>query len=245
MTERRPSPETDRHRSDPPRHLAIIMDGNRRWARRRGLPPWAGHVEGKRRLREIVEWCRELGIRELTLYTFSTRNFQRPKEEIRVLFGLLVETAREFLRDPDIHKYKIRIRAIGRIHLFPRYVQVALARVVKATERYDQYFVNLALGYGGREEITDAVKAIAEDVSRGRLSPQEISETTIAQRLYLSSEPDLVIRTSGEQRTSDFLPWQASYAEWYFTPTLFPDFTKAELLAAIKAYQTRERRLGR
>lgn len=227
------------------KHLGIIMDGNRRWAKRRGLQFWEGHIAGKKVAQMLPQWCRELGIRELTLYTFSTQNFNRPRKEIKVLFNLLVQTVKEFLQDPDVHKYKIRIRAIGRIHLFPKYVQVAIARVMDATKDYDQYFLNLALGYGGREEITDAVRVIAEDVKRGQLNPEEISEETIQSRLYLTSEPDLIIRTSGEQRTSDFLPWQASYAEWYFTPKLFPDFTKADLVAAVDEYVRRERRVGR
>lgn len=228
-----------------PKHIAIIIDGNRRWARRKGLKPWEGHIAGKKRLQEFLAWCRELGIREVTIYTFSVKNFQRPKREIQHIFHLLVETAKEFLKDPDIRKYRVRIRAIGRIHLFPKYVRLAIARVIDATKSHNRYFVNLAMGYGGREEITDAVRAIAADVRAGRLKPEDISERVIHKRLYLTSEPDLVIRTSGEQRTSDFLPWQASYAEWYFTPKLFPDFSKADLVAAINDFRSRERRFGR
>jgi tritrans,polycis-undecaprenyl-diphosphate synthase [geranylgeranyl-diphosphate specific] len=228
-----------------PKHIGIIMDGNRRWARKRGLSPWEGHWAGYRRSKEIMKWCRELGIKELTLYTFSTKNFDRPAREVREIFRIVVEATKQFLKDPDVRKYRVRVRAIGRIHLFPKYVQVALAKVMDATKDYDRYFINLALGYGGREEITDAVRAIAEDVKKGKLDPKKINEGTIQQRLYLSSEPELIIRTSGEQRTSDFLPWQGAYAEWYFTPKPFPDFSRADLVAAIKDYESRERRYGK
>lgn len=228
-----------------PKHVGIIIDGNRRWAKRRGLSPWEGHKAGKKRLREFLDWCRELGIKEVTVYTFSVKNFNRPRQEIKELFHMVVDGIKEFLRDPDVRKYRIRVRAIGRLHLFPKYVQLAVAKVVDATKNYDRYFINLALGYSGREEITDAVRAIADDVKKGKINPKKINEETIQDRLYLSSEPDLIIRTSGEHRTSDFLPWQAAYAEWYFTPKLFPDFSKADLVAAIKDYQRRERRFGR
>jgi tritrans,polycis-undecaprenyl-diphosphate synthase [geranylgeranyl-diphosphate specific] len=228
-----------------PRHIGIIIDGNRRWAKRRGMAAWKGHEAGKARLREFLDWSRELGIKEVTVYSFSIQNFQRPKEELRHLFVMLVDGVKEFLKDPDVTKYRIRVRAIGRLHLFPKYVQLAIAKVVDTTKENDRYFVNLALGYGGREEITDAVRSIAKDVKEGLLVPEEIDESTIQNRLYLSSEPELVIRTSGEQRTSNFLPWQANYAEWYFSPKLFPDFTKADFLAAIADYQERERRYGR
>jgi len=227
------------------KHLGIIIDGNRRWAKKRGLESWEGHLAGKNRLREVLDWCREFGIREVTIYTFSVQNFSRPKTELQQLFRMLVDGVKEFLKDPDVRKYRIRVRAIGRVHLFPKYVRLAIAKVVDATKTYDRYFVNLAVGYGGREEITDAVRSIAKDIEAGRLRSADISEETIEQRLYLSSEPDLVIRTSGEQRTSNFLPWQSSYSEWYFSPKLFPDFSKADLVAALEDYKDRERRFGR
>ena len=228
-----------------PRHIGIIIDGNRRWAKKRGLEPWRGHVAGKERLREVLDWCREFGVREVTIYTFSVQNFSRPKTELSQLFGMLVDGVKEFLKDPDVRKYRIRVRAIGRIHLFPKYVQLAIAKVVDATKTYDRYFVNLAVGYGGREEITDAVRSIARDIESGRLRARDVSEETIEQHLYLSSEPDLIIRTSGEQRTSNFLPWQSSYSEWYFSPKLFPDFSKTDLVAALQDYAARDRRFGR
>lgn len=226
-------------------HLGIIIDGNRRWAKKRGLESWKGHEAGKKRLKELLNWCRELGIREVTIYTFSMQNFSRSKPELKALFHLLADGVKEFLKDPDIRKYRIRIRAIGRIQLFPRYVQLAIAKVIDATKDYDRYFVNLAMGYGGREEITDAVRSIAKDIEQGRVKAAQINEEMITKRLYLSSEPDLVIRTSGEQRTSNFLPWQSSYSEWYFSPKLFPDFTKADLESALADYDRRERRYGR
>jgi len=229
----------------PVQHLGIIVDGNRRWAKKRGLKPWEGHRAGKERLREVLDWCREFGVREVTIYTFSMQNFRRPKEELKYLFAMLVDGVKEFLRDPDVKKYRIRIRAIGRVHLFPKYVQLAIAKVVQQTKAHDRYFVNLAVGYGGREEITDAVRAIAKDIEQGKLAASDISEETITKRLYLPSEPDLIIRTSGEQRTSNFLPWQSTYAEWYFSPKLFPDFTKNDLAGALANYQSRERRRGR
>jgi tritrans,polycis-undecaprenyl-diphosphate synthase [geranylgeranyl-diphosphate specific] len=230
--------------NDIPRHIGIIIDGNRRWAKKRGLEPWKGHEAGFKRLHKLFEWCRDLGIREVTVYTFSVQNFKRPKEEIKHLFTILVDEAKKFLVNPDIRKYKVRIRAIGRLHLFPKYVRVAIAKVVEATKEHDRYFVNFALGYGGREEITDAVRALVADVEKGRLRPEEVGEKAIHDRLYLTSEPDLVIRTSGERRTSNFLPWQSTYSEWHFTRKLFPDFSKADLIAAIEDFQNRERRFG-
>lgn len=227
------------------RHLGIIIDGNRRWAKKRGLDSWKGHEAGKKRLREVLDWSREFGIKEVTVYTFSMQNFSRPKREIRALFHMVADGVKEFLKDPDIRKYRIRIRAIGRIQLFPRYVQLAIAKAVDATKAHDRYFVNIAMGYGGREEITDAVRSIAKDIERGQLKASQINEETITDHLYLPSEPDLVIRTSGEQRTSNFLPWQSSYSEWYFSPKLFPDFTKADLAAALSEYERRERRYGK
>ena len=228
-----------------PQHVGIIIDGNRRWAKKRGLEPWRGHAAGREQLRKFLDWSRELGIKEVTVYSFSMQNFKRPKSELQALFRMLVVGVKEFLRDPDVRKFRIRVRAIGRIHLFPKYVQLAIAKVIDATKDHDRYFVNLALGYGGREEITDAVRSIATDIETGRMRVAEIDEAVIQSRLYLSSEPDLIIRTSGEQRTSNFLPWQSSYSEWYFTPKLFPDLEKADLVAALRDYATRERRFGR
>lgn len=228
-----------------PSHIAIIMDGNGRWATARGLPRVLGHHAGAKTVRRIVEFSRELGIKALTLYAFSWENRDRPKEEIVELMRLLDEF---LLRElPTLRLHQVRLRAIGRLEEIPAHARETLERVIGETSAFEGMTLTLALGYGGRQELVDAARRIAEQVRAGRLQPEEIDEFTIAQHLYAPDlpDPDLLIRTSGEQRLSNFLLWQMSYTELYVTPTLWPDFSRADLLEAIAAFDRRERRFGR
>jgi undecaprenyl diphosphate synthase len=224
-----------------PSHIAIIMDGNGRWARRRSLPRVAGHKEGVRAVRAAVETCAQLHLDALTLYAFSAENWKRPRAEVETLWRLL----RIYLRAelPTMMRHDIRFGAIGRLSGLPGFVRSELDAVVRRTENNRGLRLTLAINYGGRDEIVDAVAALIEDARRGLV---EIDEAAISARLYTAGlpDPDLLIRTSGEMRVSNFLLWQIAYAELYVTQTLWPDFTRAELLAAILDYQRRDRRFG-
>ena len=229
----------------PPRHVAIIMDGNGRWAIARDLPRVLGHREGAQVVRRIVEAGCELGIEVLTLYAFSWENRDRPATEVHDLMDLL----EEFLRreTPTLLSNRIRLRAIGRLETLPPSVGRCLRDVMAQTASGDRMTLVLALGYGGRQEIVDAARQLAARVGRGELRPEQIDEKLFAQSLYASDlpDPDLLIRTSGELRLSNFLLWQSSYTELYVTPKLWPDFARADLVDAIAAYERRERRFGR
>ncbi len=231
-------------RSSVPRHVAIIMDGNGRWAQSRGLPRLRGHREGAESVRAVVRACRDAGVKYLTLYAFSVENWVRPKSEIRGLMTLL----RTFLRqqEQELHKQRVRLRMIGRLVDLPEDIQKELQRVMKATAGYEEGTLILALSYGGRSEIAAAARAIAEDVQRGVLQSSDVDEQAVAARLYAprSEEHTLVIRTSGEMRLSNFLLWQVSYAELYVTPVLWPDFRVPEFRKALAAYARRRRRFG-
>ncbi len=230
-----------------PQHVAIIMDGNRRLAERFGMLPWHGHRLGAEKLKEVLRWCLALNIKEITAYAFSTENFQRPREEVERLFDLFEEYFNEAAQDKEIHENRTRIKAIGRVDLFPERVRRAIKRAEEATKSYDNFQLNIALAYGGRQEIVDAVKQIARKVKAGELSESAIDETTISKNLYTngSSDPDLVIRTSGEERISGFLLWQSAYSELYFCESLWPEFRKIDFLRAIRTFQRRERRYGK
>ncbi len=228
-----------------PRHIAIILDGNRRFAKRLMLEPWKGHDYGKKKVEEILDWSKDLGITELTFYAFSMQNFNRPKQEFDYLMGIIRKAFIEFLDDKRIDEYKIRIRVIGRYKLFPKDVVEALENAMERTKDYTNYTLNFALAYGGREELTDTIKVIAQKVIDGELSPDNIDEETVAENLYMSSEPDLIIRTGGEKRTSNFLMWQASYSEWFFIDKTWPEFTKEDLIAIVEEFNQRERRFGK
>jgi undecaprenyl diphosphate synthase len=228
-----------------PAHIAVIMDGNGRWARQRNLPRVRGHQAGIKPVRMTVETCARLGIRALTLYAFSVENWKRPRQEVETLWRLLRIYLRREL--PNLMKHRIRLTAIGRLDALPADARRDLEQVVEATSRNRGLRVNLAINYGGRSEIVDAVNAIVEEArQKGRLSSLRVTEHSIAQHLYTAGQPDpdLLIRTSGEMRVSNFLLWQIAYAELYVTETLWPDFSRTELLEAILDFQRRERRFG-
>ena len=232
-------------RQHPFRHLAIIMDGNGRWAAARGLPRVLGHRAGAAAVRRVVESCCELGVKALTLYAFSWENRDRPTDEIQELMWLLDEFLRR--ETPTLLANEVRLRAIGRLDELPANVLARLRQVSDRTASFQRMTLTLALSYGGRQEIVDAARRLADQVRRGALEPSQINEARFAAALYAPDlpDPDLLIRTSGEQRLSNFLLWQSSYTELYVTPKLWPDFSKEDLVEAIAEFERRERRFGR
>ena len=228
-----------------PAHIAIIMDGNGRWARRRRLPRVAGHQAGVGPVRSTVETCARLGVKVLTLYAFSVENWKRPRAEVETLWRLLRYYLRQEL--PELQKNDIRLQAIGRLDALPPQVRRELDATVDATSSNRGLLVNLAINYGGRAEIVDAINSILE-VARldGSIASLKLDEELISANLYTATcpDPDLLIRTSGEMRISNFLLWQIAYAELYVTETLWPDFTRRDLLRAVLEYQKRDRRYG-
>ena len=227
-----------------PRHVAVIMDGNGRWAKRRGLRRVRGHAAGAESVRVVVRLARRLGLKYLTLYAFSEENWQRPGLEIRALMSLLSRYLRQEL--PELHQNNIVLRAIGDLRRLPESIQRELARVEELTREGARMTLSLALSYGGRSEIVRAAQSLAQDLAAGRLQPQDITPESFASRLYTAGmpDPDLLIRTSGEYRLSNFLLWQTAYTELYFTETLWPDFREEEFVKALLEYQRRDRRFG-
>ena len=228
-----------------PQHVAIIMDGNGRWAKARGQERYVGHQEGVVAVRKVVEAASDLGIKYLTMYTFSTENWNRPIEEVHALMSLMVAAIKR--ETPDLMKNNVRLEAIGDLSRLPEDARRTLQECIDETSVNSGTTVILALSYSSRWEITQAVKQIAEEVKSGKMSIEQISEDTVSAHLTTKHipDPDLLIRTGGEQRLSNFLLWQLSYAEFYFTDTFWPDFRKEELYGAILYYQQRERRFGK
>lgn len=227
-----------------PRHIAIIMDGNGRWAKKRGLPRSMGHRAGVEALRTVVKGCSQLGIHALTVYAFSTENWRRPKDEVGFLMTLLTDYLRKELR--ELHQNDVVIRALGRIDNLPQEAQRELEHAMKVTKNNTGLILNLALNYGGRAEIIDTVQRLVTDVSKGKYRIEEIDEERFSQALFTGGlpDPDLLIRTSGEMRLSNFLLWQLAYTEIVVVETLWPDFGQEALLDAIRTYQKRDRRFG-
>ena len=227
-----------------PGHIAIIMDGNGRWARKHRLPKIAGHIAGVKSVEGVIKAAKELGIKVLTLYTFSTENWKRPKKEIDALMHLLEDYLDR--KTEKIAADGIRIHAIGRIAALPPAIQLKLRKIEQKTLKNRSILVNLALNYGARSEIVDAVRKISEEIKSGALNPNDISEENFPDYLYTAGlpDPDMLIRTSGEMRLSNFLLWQISYAEIYVTEKFWPDFGKKDLEKAILDYQQRQRRYG-
>lgn len=228
-----------------PKHIAIIMDGNGRWAKQKGMMRVFGHENGANAVREVVEASGELGIPNVTLYAFSTENWKRPKMEVETLMKLLVSSLKKEIK--NLQENKIRLRAIGNLKTLPQRVFDELTEVMEKTKDNDRMTLTLALSYGSREELLNTVKEISIKVKNNIISPKKIDESIINEHLYTQNLPDvdLLIRTSGEQRISNFLLWQIAYAELYFTDVLWPDFTKQHLYEAIIEYQQRERRFGK
>lgn len=228
-----------------PRHLAIIMDGNGRWARARGLPRVKGHEAGAESVRTIVRACRRVGVEALTLYSFSTENWRRPATEVAALMALLKRYL--FEERDELLDNGIRLKAIGQLDRLPRYVRVPLERVCRETAHNTGMTLSLALSYGGRDEIVEAARDLARKAAQGGLKPEAITEEMFGNHLSTAGlpDPDLLIRTSGEMRVSNFLLWQLAYAEFYVTQTAWPDFREEELATAFRSFGSRERRFGK
>jgi tritrans,polycis-undecaprenyl-diphosphate synthase [geranylgeranyl-diphosphate specific] len=232
-----------------PEHIAIILDGNRRWANEMELNPWLGHKHGADTVELLLDWCHMLNVKYVTLYTFSTENFTRNSEEVEKIMQIAEERFRKLLKDERLHRDKVHVKVIGRANLLPKGLQESITDIEKATENYDCYFWNFAFAYGGRAEIVDAAKTIASKVKSGDLDLDDVSESTFEKYLYTShmdkQDPDIVIRTSGEQRLSGFLLWQAAYSELLFLDVFWPEFRLIDLLRAIRTFQRRKRRFGK
>lgn len=233
------------HTDNIPNHIAVIMDGNGRWAKKQGLMRIRGHEKGAQAVKETVEGCAELGVKNLTLYAFSTENWKRPKLEVDTLMNLLVSSLKKELN--TLQKNNISLKAVGNLELLPSKAQKELHEVITATQDNDRMNLTLALSYGSREELLTVIKKVATQVKQGAIEIDDINQQTINHLLYTNYLPDvdLLIRTSGEQRVSNFLLWQIAYAEFYFTEVLWPDFRKEHLVEAIHNYQNRERRFGK
>ncbi len=231
-----------------PEHIAIILDGNRRWASERLLNPWVGHHQGADKIQDLLKWCLDLGVKSITLFAFSTENFQRPLEEVSEIMKIVEEKLHEILEDEQIHRHKVRVKVIGRLSLLPKSVQEIVRKVEETTKDYDEHFLNVALAYGGRAEIVDATRKIARKVEKGKLNPEGIDERVFESHLYTAympkQDPDLVVRTSGEERLSGFLLWQCAYSELCFLDVYWPDFRRIDLLRAVRTYERRKRRFG-
>ena len=227
-----------------PRHIAVIMDGNGRWAKKRGMPRIRGHSEGVESVRDIVSACGELGVGFLTLYTFSTENWNRPEEEVSMLMRLLLKALRD--ETDRLNRNNVRLRVIGDLTRVPREVEAELRESIQTTSGNTGLTVVLALSYSGRWDITEAIRRIAGEVAVGKLQPAEISDAVVDRSLATAGipDPDLLVRTSGEFRISNFLLWQLAYSEIYITDRYWPDFRRAELYEVIRDYQKRERRFG-
>jgi tritrans,polycis-undecaprenyl-diphosphate synthase [geranylgeranyl-diphosphate specific] len=231
-----------------PEHIAIILDGNRRWASEKALNPWLGHEMGAEKVEELLDWCLKLDVKSVTLYAFSTENFRRPKNEVEEVMRIAEKKLQKILRDERIHKNKVRVKVIGRVGLLPENLQKLIMDVEEATQSYNEHFLNIAFAYGGRAEIVDAVRKIAEKIKKKELNPEEVDEKTFEKYLYTShmsnQDPDLIIRTSGEERLSGFLLWQSAYSELCFLDVYWPDFRLIDLLRAVRTFQKRKRRFG-
>jgi tritrans,polycis-undecaprenyl-diphosphate synthase [geranylgeranyl-diphosphate specific] len=229
-------------------HIAIILDGNRRWATEKALNPWFGHEKGAEKVDQLLDWCLRLDVKSVTLYAFSTENFSRSRDEVEEIMRIAEGEFRKILTDERIHRNKVRVKVIGRVNLLPESLQRLMADVENATQDYDEHFLNIAFAYGGRAEIVDAARKIAAKAKEGKLAPEEVDEQAFEKYLYTAympkQDPDLIIRTSGEERLSGFLLWQSAYSEFCFLDVYWPDFRVIDLLRAVRTFQKRKRRYG-
>ncbi len=229
-----------------PKHVAIIMDGNRRFAKEMGLNPHIGHQYGKQKIEELLNWCFELEIENLTVYAFSTENFKRTNEEVKTLMNLCKKELDKAAKDSRIHKNQVKVRVLGKLDSLPEDIYDSAQTIMNKTKDYDKYSFNIALAYGGREELIQAIQKIADDVKQEKLEIEEIKESVVSKYLYTNGlpDPDLILRTSGEERISNFLLWQIAYSELYFSDVYWPAFQKRDFLKAIRSVQQRQRRYG-
>lgn len=227
------------------KHIGIIVDGNRRFSKRLMQEPWKGHEYGAKKIEKLLEWCKELNVHELTLYAFSMQNFNRPKNEFDYLMNLFKNNFDKLKEDKRIYENKIRINVIGRIHLFPKDVQEAMKEIMERTKHHDKYIINFAMAYGGREELIDTIKIIGRKIENGEITPEQVNEELVDNNLYMKDQPDFIIRTGGDHRTSNFLIWQSWYSEWFFLEKTWPEFEKEDLINCINNFKSRERRFGK
>ncbi|TFH07163.1 MAG: di-trans,poly-cis-decaprenylcistransferase [Candidatus Thorarchaeota archaeon] len=231
-----------------PHHVGIILDGNRRYAKKQGMMvPWFGHHKGAAKVMEVLRILWEAGVKVCTLYAFSVENFDRDKDEVKEIMNLAKEKFSEVVGNPDVHKHKVRIQAIGRVDLLPEDVQVAIMAAEDETRNYTDHILNVAIGYSGRAEVVDAVKAIGEKIKAGIMEPSDVDEDVIESHLYTNGvpDPDLIIRTSGEERLSGFLLWQSAYSELYFAQIYWPAVRRIDIWRALRSYGNRSRRYGK
>lgn len=230
-----------------PHHIGVILDGNRRYAKDKGLEATDGHHFGAIKVEEMLHWCWDLGIKIVTLYAFSTENFNRPQREVSKIMELFIRKLKDFQNDPLIKKNRVKIQVIGRREMLPEAVREEIRRTEEFTADHDRFHLNVAVSYGGRAEIVDAVKKIVQQYEKKEITLDEIDEETIAKNLYTQGmpDPDLIIRTSGEERLSGFLLWQSAYSELYFTEIYWPAFRIIDFWRTIRIYQQRERRFGK
>jgi tritrans,polycis-undecaprenyl-diphosphate synthase [geranylgeranyl-diphosphate specific] len=236
-------------KSDMPRHIGVILDGNRRWAIERALSVAEGHFRGAKRGEDFLRWCLNLGVRTVTLYVFSAENLQRSSDEVKSILSLIERQALQLTSDPIIHDKKVRVKALGRLDYLPEDLRRILRGIEEMTMAYDGHYLNIAIAYGGRAEIIDAAKKIVREVREGKIAIDEINETSFMKYLYTAHlpnpYPDLIVRTSGEERLSGFLLWQSAYSELCFIDVWWPDFRRIDLLRAIRTYQKRVRKFGK
>lgn len=232
-----------------PNHIAVILDGNRRWAKRNLSFTKTGHFRGADAVENLLDWCEEFDIKIITLYALSAENLNRKDEELEYLFDLIKNRLEKLYNDPRIHRNKMRVKAIGKIELLPDSIKDVLKRLDDMTKNYDEHFLNIALAYGGQDELIDAVKKIVLKISEGSLKVDDINKKEIESNLYTShlpqSSPDMILRTSGERRLSGFLLWQSAYSELIFMDIFWPGFRKIDFMRAIRTFQKRKRRLGK
>ncbi|MBU0894527.1 MAG: di-trans,poly-cis-decaprenylcistransferase [Nanoarchaeota archaeon] len=219
-------------------NIGIILDGNRRFAKRLMKEPWKGHEYGAKKLNSLLEWCKEFKIKELTLYCLSIENFNRPKKEFNYLMKVFKKEAENILKDPRIDKEKIKINFIGKINLLDKDLQGLIKKIKNKTKSYKNHIINIAIAYGGRQEIINTIKKLIK-------FKKPINEKNFQKELWISNEPDFIIRTGGEKRTSNFLPWQSTYSEWFFLDKMWPEFEKKDLQNCIQEFYTRQRRFGK
>jgi len=232
-----------------PNHVAIILDGNRRWAKHNLTLQKKGHFKGADTVENLLDWCEEFDIKIITLYVLSAENLDRKNEELDYLYDLIKVRLEKLYNDPRIHKNQMRVKAIGRIELLPDSMKDVLRRLDGITKDYNKHFLNIAIAYGGQNELVDAVKKIGEQIKGGKLDSKDINKEVIESNLYTShlpqSSPDMILRTSGEKRMSGFLLWQSAYSELVFLDIFWPEFRKIDLMRAIRTFQTRKRRSGK
>lgn len=241
--------ESDIQSGDMPKHIAIILDGNRRWAKRNLIMKIDGHFRGADAVEKLLDWCEELNIKIITLYVLSAENLNRKDDELDYLYDLINERLHKLYNDPRIHKNRMKVKAIGSIELLPDFLREILNKLEETTKDYDDHYLNIAIAYGGQNELVDAIKKIGSKIKDGSLDVNQIDKEVIESSLYTShlpqSSPDMILRTSGEKRLSGFLLWQSAYSELVFMDVYWPEFRKIDLMRAIRTFQKRGRRLGK